>query len=224
MGLFAGVKRTIRNRPFMIVKYSRESLLYIANILLLKLFKARNVTIGKNPHILSPFTFQAELPDSAIVVGDDFIGWDRARIHSWGQGRVTIDHSCSFGSDTTIHCRERIEIGSHVLISWNVLIADFDSHSLQMAERVAEIEYTKSVLWPGFSGRERGSRPSFVPTFPTKPVIIEDGVWVGANAIVLKGSKIGKGSVIGAGSVVSGEIPPMCIAAGNPARVIKELK
>ncbi len=56
----------------------------------------------------------------------------------------------------------------------------------------------------------------------TMPVSIGDDVWLGARVIVLAGAVIGSGSVIGAGSVVSGEIPPMSVAVGSPARVIKK--
>jgi acetyltransferase-like isoleucine patch superfamily enzyme len=55
------------------------------------------------------------------------------------------------------------------------------------------------------------------------PVIIEDDVWIAARVTVLRGSRIGRGAVIGAHSVVSGEIPAFCLAAGAPARVIREL-
>lgn len=54
-----------------------------------------------------------------------------------------------------------------------------------------------------------------------KAVIIEDNVWIGARAIILPGVTIGTGSVIGAGSVVTKDIPPMVVAAGNPAKVVK---
>ncbi len=57
----------------------------------------------------------------------------------------------------------------------------------------------------------------------SKPVKIEDGVWIGMNSIVLKGVCIGKGSIIGAGSVVTKNIPAKCIAAGVPCKVIKFL-
>ena len=53
-----------------------------------------------------------------------------------------------------------------------------------------------------------------------KDVVIEDCVWIGANSIVLPGVRIGRGSIVGAGSVVVKDIPPMVIAAGNPAKVI----
>lgn len=57
----------------------------------------------------------------------------------------------------------------------------------------------------------------------SSPVVIEDDVWLGANVIVLKGVTIGARSIIGAGSVVTKSIPADCIAAGNPARIIKHL-
>ncbi|MBP7508929.1 MAG: hypothetical protein KA807_14020 [Prolixibacteraceae bacterium] len=52
-------------------------------------------------------------------------------------------------------------------------------------------------------------------------VIIEDDVWIGANAIILCGVHIGKGSVIGAGSIVTKDVPPYSISVGNPAKTIK---
>ena len=56
-----------------------------------------------------------------------------------------------------------------------------------------------------------------------KPVSIGENVFIGCNSIILKGATIGDNTTIGAGSVVSGTIPANCIAAGNPARVIKRL-
>jgi 2,3,4,5-tetrahydropyridine-2-carboxylate N-succinyltransferase len=57
---------------------------------------------------------------------------------------------------------------------------------------------------------------------PSKsPVIIEDDVMIGANAVILEGVRVGKGSVIAAGSVVIDDIPENSVAAGSPAKVIK---
>ncbi len=55
------------------------------------------------------------------------------------------------------------------------------------------------------------------------PVEIGDNVFVGMGARILKGARIGDDAVIGAGSVVTGEIPAGVVAAGNPARVVREL-
>ena len=55
------------------------------------------------------------------------------------------------------------------------------------------------------------------------PIVIEDDVWIGRRAIIMGGVTIGKGAVIGAGSVVTKDVPPYCVAAGNPAIVRKKL-
>jgi acetyltransferase-like isoleucine patch superfamily enzyme len=59
--------------------------------------------------------------------------------------------------------------------------------------------------------------------YPSAPVILKKGCWVGANAIILPGVTIGGNSVIGAGSVVTKSIPERVVAAGCPARVIREI-
>lgn len=53
------------------------------------------------------------------------------------------------------------------------------------------------------------------------PIVIEDDVWVGSGAIILKGVTVGRGSVIAAGAVVTRDIPPYSIAGGVPAKVLK---
>lgn len=53
------------------------------------------------------------------------------------------------------------------------------------------------------------------------PVVIEDDVWIGSNVIILKGITIGRGSVVAAGSLVTRNVPPYCIFAGLPAKMMK---
>jgi len=100
-------------------------------------------------------------------------------------------------SGCSVAVSERIEIGNYVLIGSGCLITDSDAHPIDPAQR-----------------RSNGS-------CKTRPIIIEDDVFIGARSIILKGVRIGHGSVIGAGSVVSSNIPSMVIAAGNPAQVIR---
>ncbi|MFJ7998875.1 sugar O-acetyltransferase [Streptomyces sp. NPDC096310] len=57
----------------------------------------------------------------------------------------------------------------------------------------------------------------------SEPIVIEDKVWIGSNAVVLPGVRIGYGSVIGAGSVVSRDIPPMVVAVGTPCRTLRAI-
>jgi acetyltransferase-like isoleucine patch superfamily enzyme len=91
---------------------------------------------------------------------------------------------------------DEIVIGDNVLCGSNVTIVDADWHGLDPAARL------------GGTGK-------------TAPVHIEDDVFLGLGVIVLKGVTIGRGSVVGAGSVVTQSIPAGCVAAGNPARVIR---
>jgi acetyltransferase-like isoleucine patch superfamily enzyme len=58
---------------------------------------------------------------------------------------------------------------------------------------------------------------------PSRPVVIEDRVWIGARAIVLRGVRIGHDAVVGAGSVVTRDVPPWTIVAGAPARVVRQI-
>ena len=57
-----------------------------------------------------------------------------------------------------------------------------------------------------------------------KPVVLEDNVLIGANAVIIEGVRVGKGSVVAAGAVVIEDVPPGVVVAGMPARIIKEVK
>jgi acetyltransferase-like isoleucine patch superfamily enzyme len=126
--------------------------------------------------------------------------------------------SCSIGDFTLLNgalvmADERIEIGSYCLISWNVGIADSDFHPLEPAQRRVDA----MAVAPFF--KDRPPRPKL----ETRPVRILDNVWVGMNAIILKGVTIGENSVVAAGSVVAKSVPANVVVAGNPAVVVKQL-
>lgn len=105
-------------------------------------------------------------------------------------------------SGATIYARKRIEIGSHTRIGANVKIMDNDFHPIEPEMRLISSNQNMEI----------------------RPVVIGENVFIGTNSIILKGVVIGDNTTIGAGSVVSGEIPKNCVAAGNPAKVIKRLK
>ncbi|GEO04930.1 acetyltransferase [Adhaeribacter aerolatus] len=92
-----------------------------------------------------------------------------------------------------LNCFKSIEIGRDVAISENVTIRDSDNHGMKAA---------------GYKG--------------TLPIKIGDHVWIGMNVTILKGVTIGDGAIIAAGAVVNKNIPARCLAAGVPARVLKE--
>lgn len=77
-----------------------------------------------------------------------------------------------------------------------------------------------------FSGLNHGfediTRPPRTQPVVTKPIVVADNVWIGANSVITAGVHIGKHAVIGAGSVVTKDIPEYCVAVGNPAKVIKK--
>ncbi len=127
-------------------------------------------------------------------------------------GTVTIgDFSLINGA--LLMADEHIEIGQHVLISWNVGIADSDFHPIDAAQRRIDT----MALAPFY--KDRPARPPL----KTAPVIIKDNVWIGMNAVILKGVTIGENSVVAAGAVVSKSVPPNVVVAGNPAVIVKEL-
>ncbi len=103
-------------------------------------------------------------------------------------------------SGGTLCAAEKIIIGNRVTVGANSIVVDTDFHPLRPEERLANL-----------------------PAEETAPVRIEDDVFIGTSCLILKGITIGRGSVIGAGSIVTQNIPPAVIAAGNPARVIREV-
>ncbi|MBT1004477.1 acyltransferase [Paenarthrobacter sp. DKR-5] len=109
-------------------------------------------------------------------------------------------------TSVTISASSWITIGQRVLVGAGVLITDSDHHVVA----ADPVELRRHSGLPTPAARNR--------------VVIEDDVFIGARAIVLKGVTIGRGSVIGAGSVVASNVPPGVIAAGNPCRVIATLK
>lgn len=113
-----------------------------------------------------------------------------------------------------VMCEDRIDIGSHCLISWNVGIADSDFHPLDPAQRLVDAH----ALAPFF--KDRPPRPKL----KTAPVKVENNVWIGMNAVILKGVTIGENSVVAAGAVVTKPVPPNTVVAGNPAVAVKVLE
>jgi len=61
-----------------------------------------------------------------------------------------------------------------------------------------------------------------IPETKIAPIVVEDHVWIGCRAVILKGVTVGTGSIIANNAVVTKDVPPRTMVAGNPARVIKE--
>ncbi len=68
------------------------------------------------------------------------------------------------------------------------------------------------------------SRPISLQGITCQGITVEDGAWIGGGAIILDGVRIGKNAVIGAGAVVTRDVPDYCVAVGNPARIVRDLR
>jgi acetyltransferase-like isoleucine patch superfamily enzyme len=112
-----------------------------------------------------------------------------------------------------------LEIGSHFAMTGGALIT---AERITIGDRV-NIGANTTVLDTDFHPLNAETRWLHPQDAVTKPVTLEDDVFVGMNCLILKGVTIGKGSVIGAGSVVPRDIPAGVIAAGNPAHVIRQV-
>lgn len=114
------------------------------------------------------------------------------------------------GNDVNIESDCHISAINEVVIENNVLIASF--------------VYISDHSHGNISAKEMDIPPLKRELYSKGPIRICKDVWLGEKVIVLPGVTIGEGSVIGAGSVVTKNIPPFCVAVGNPAKVIKEFK
>ena len=111
-----------------------------------------------------------------------------------------------------IICDSEITIGDYSLISWYVVLMDTYRLSLEPLRRRTELEQV-----PARSPRRTCAGA------PARPIHIGQNVWIGFDSCVLPGVSIGQGAVIGARSVVTTDVAPYAVAAGNPARVIRQL-
>ena len=114
---------------------------------------------------------------------------------------MTIGNHCGFSS-VCLWAHQSIVIGNYVNIGADTILLDSDAHSLSFLDRRNDkLDFKNKV---------------------NKPIIIGDDVLIGTRCIILKGVHIGARSIIGSGSIVVNDIPEDCIAAGNPARVIRQ--
>lgn len=172
------------------------------NSLLTRLwFKMMFKKLGKNSCISAPF-----YPHNTenIEIGERVFIGTCARIEAHpvrpedGHTVVTIGNRVVMGQNVTISGSTSLIIGDDVLIAGGSYISD-NNHGMNPL-----------------------GKPYLHQPIESSPTEIGPGVWLGQGVSVLAGSNIGERSIIGSGSVVTGTIPPFCIAAGVPARVLKQ--
>lgn len=154
----------------------------------------KNIYIGKNGFISYGVSLKVSTGGN-IVIGDSCLLRDGVRIQG-GLGTLRIGDFFSINHNSSIIFNGDLEIGNYVMIGPNVTITTA-GHSIDNKEimRFQKDTYRK--------------------------IVIEDNVWIGANAVILPGVTIAKGTVVGAGAIVTKDTEPYSIVTGNPANVIR---
>lgn len=164
--------------------------------------RAHCAHIGKGLRLYGPAP--SIMGDGHIEIGDHVeMGSPCSMVVGFGgpvQPYLRIGDHARIGTYNTFCAARGITIGKHCRTAPFVSIYDTDVHA-----RAAELRR-----------RDYGIEDAV----ESAPIVIEDDVWLGIGAIVLKGVRIGRGAIIGAGAVVTSDVPAYAIAAGNPARVI----
>lgn len=130
----------------------------------------------------------------AVVVGSRVTFYPAVGIR--GFGRLVIGDDCSINSGVIFGLTCDLILGNHVMVGDN---ASF---------RTADHEFSRLDVPMLEQGERRGS------------IVVEDDVWIGANATILRGVRIGHGAIVGANAVVTRDVAPYAIVGGVPARVI----
>ncbi len=169
-----------------------------------------NIVVGENTVIDSSFCFKHYFArrEIGLRLGSNTTIW-RASLAAEEDAIIEIGDYC-YVANASLVCSERISIGSYVMIAGGVTIADSDFHPLEPAARLADTVALSPI-------GDRKHRPAIKPA----PVVIEDDVWIGYNATILKGVRVGAGAMIAPGALVLRDVPPGVEVAGNPARVVE---
>lgn len=158
-------------------------------------------------------------PTGSVVLSDnsdknDIVLGDYVEIYgklmSQNHGKIVVGNHVRFGRNTKVYAAESVKIGDCVMISENAIIADTNNHPISVNFRKVRAMMPPSSTLHLWRYADH------------KPVVIEENVWIGENSRICKGVTIGENSVVAANAVVTKDIPANSIAAGNPARIIKE--
>lgn len=168
----------------------------------------RNAQIGENLDLASRSDCSAEQP-GCITIADHCRIY--GRLQSQGSGEIRIGSHCCIYLESVIGSVCSIRIGDCVIISNHVHIYDNNNHP-------TDPEIRRKMCMAGFDGDAWKWKYA-----DSAPIVIEDNVWIGEYAAVLKGVTIGEGAIVASHAVVTEDVPPYTIVAGNPARVVKEI-
>ncbi|WP_304654790.1 acyltransferase [Sporolactobacillus sp. STSJ-5] len=154
------------------------------------------ITLDGNNEIQKGTFISADNPFSVNIGNGTTIS--RFSIIQSMQGVINIGSNSQIGDFCNLYGQGNLNIGKDVMIASNVQIV------------------------PNQHTYEDISKPIKENPEISKGINIQDDVWIGTNVSILDGVTIGKGSIIGAGSIVNRDVPPYCVYAGVPARLIKK--
>jgi acetyltransferase-like isoleucine patch superfamily enzyme len=141
------------------------------------------------------------LDEGRLVVGEGTLLEPNCWLTLSPSARIEIGRGCFLNRGVMLAAMDRIEIGDHVMFANHCFVGDAD-HRYDDADR--------PITWQGFSSQG--------------PVRIGSNCWFGVGCVVTSGVEIGERCVVGANSVVTENLPRGVIAAGAPARVIREIE
>lgn len=177
-----------------------------------------DIIVDSSTVVLPNTTFRINKGNKIVVGKDSMIACNF--IFESSQGEITVGDRTFINSGTNLISRSKITIGNDVTISWGCTIYDHNSHSLKWQDRKNDL---KQQLEDYRNGLDFIQNKNW-DIVKTKPITIEDKVWLGFDCVILNGVTIGEGAIIGAKSVVRKDVPPFTIVAGNPAIVLRELR
>jgi acetyltransferase-like isoleucine patch superfamily enzyme len=168
-----------------------------------------NIEVGENSVIDSSFCFKHYYAAGSVGlrVGSNVTIW-RASLAVDAEAVMEIGDYC-YIADASLVCSARITLGAHVWVAGGVTIVDSDFHPITPAARLVD-----TIALSPIGDRQRR------PPIEVLPVVIEDDVWIGYNATILKGVRVGAGAAIAPGALVNRDVPPGTYVAGNPARPV----
>lgn len=165
-----------------------------------------NVFLAERSWLYSSFAFRhyRSRRPLGLRVGHDTGLYNGTFFNLGPDGEVVIGNFCTLvGAIINSNCR--IEISDYVFIAHEVVIADTD-WGVPSTARLVKQQALKATKQP----RQRS-------------IVIGENVWIGTRAVICGDAQIGEGAIIGAAAVVNFNVPPYCVAAGNPATIVKRL-
>lgn len=172
-----------------------RKVLYLIKTIALKISYKQNIEITGLPKI--EMNCRIRIDDGVLNISKGATIREGGYISLQDGAKITIGQNVSINRNISIVSRLKVDIGNECIIGPNVTIYDHD-HSFD------------------YDGYKEGYKKG--------EVVIEPHTWIGANVVILRGTRIGSNSIIGAGSIVSGIIPPHSLVVSNRDLIVQKIE